>query len=134
MRVGVITRLDLRSFDGSTGDSGHDLSPADEKDGDHRQAPGWTDEWLALGLRAEDGRGPAYVSVWRRGGAAEVRIPVRHLAGSDLPVHTEVLHPSAARADSAASWDPATGELRVSVPRTPGILLIRLSQEERTRA
>ncbi|MFF7392722.1 glycoside hydrolase family 36 protein [Streptomyces scabiei] len=96
--------------------------------------PGWTDEWLGLGLRAEDGRGPAYVSVWRRGGAPEVRFPVAHLRGSDRPVHTEVLHPSAARADSAVSWDPATGELRVSVPRVPGVLLIRLTQEERARA
>ncbi|MDX3646095.1 glycoside hydrolase family 36 protein, partial [Streptomyces sp. MB09-02B] len=97
--------------------------------------PAWTDEWLALGLRAPDGRGPAYLSVWRRGGATtEVRLPVRHLEGSALAVHAEILHPRAARADSAASWDPATGELRVSMPRTPGVLLIRLTQEERTGA
>ncbi|MFF9775334.1 glycoside hydrolase family 36 protein [Streptomyces sp. NPDC013978] len=94
--------------------------------------PGWTDEWSALGLRAPDGHGPTYLSVWRRGGASEVRLPVRYLADLDAPVRTEILHPSTARADSAASWDPATGALRVSVPRTPGVLLIRLTPEDAT--
>jgi alpha-galactosidase len=85
--------------------------------------PGWTDEWLALGLRAP-GDGTAYLSVWRRGGAARLRIPVRHLAGRDVRV--DVLHPSSADAGGAV-WD---GEgLTVSVPRTPGVLLIRLGQE-----
>ncbi|WP_408995403.1 alpha-galactosidase [Streptomyces caniscabiei] len=96
--------------------------------------PGWTDEWLALGMRTPDGRGPTYVSVWRRGGEPEVRLPVRHLEGTDLPVRAEVLHPSTARTDSAVSWDPTTGELRVSVPRAPGVLLVRLTPEDRTGA
>ncbi|MDT0568278.1 alpha-galactosidase [Streptomyces sp. DSM 3412] len=96
--------------------------------------PGWTDEWLALGLRIPGGHGPTYLSVWRRGGAAEVRLPVRHLAGTGLHVRTEILHPSAARADSPTSWDPRTGELRVAVPRTPGVLLIRLTPEDGTEA
>ncbi|MFD5234510.1 alpha-galactosidase [Streptomyces qaidamensis] len=85
--------------------------------------PGWTDEWLALGLRVP-GDGTAYLSVWRRGGPDELHIPVRHLAGRDVRV--DVLHPSSADADGAA-WG---GEgLTVSVPRTPGVLLIRLGQE-----
>ncbi|CAL9671064.1 hypothetical protein SUDANB1_07477 [Streptomyces sp. enrichment culture] len=85
--------------------------------------PGWTDEWLALGLRAP-GDGTAYLSVWRRGGPARLRIPVRHLAGREVRV--DVLHPSSADAGGAV-WD---GEgLTVSVPRTPGVLLIRLGQE-----
>ena len=96
--------------------------------------PGWTDEWLALGMRAPDGRGPTYVSVWQRGGEPEVRLPVRHLAGTDLSVRAEVLYPSPARTDSAASWDPTTGELWVSVPRAPGVLLVRLTAEARTGA
>ncbi|WP_443729043.1 glycoside hydrolase family 36 protein [Streptomyces adelaidensis] len=87
--------------------------------------PGWTDEWLALGLRVPGGA--SYVSVWRRGGAAEVRFPIQHLAGRGGPVRAEILHPSAARAESAAVWDRAGGELRVSLPRTPGVLLIRLT-------
>ncbi|MDX2913059.1 alpha-galactosidase [Streptomyces griseiscabiei] len=93
--------------------------------------PGWTDEWLALGMRVPGGDGRAYLSVWRRGGEAEVRLPVAHLAGRDAPVRAEILHPSAARTDAAAAWDPATGELRVSVPRAPGALLIRLTAEAR---
>ncbi|MFF8870507.1 glycoside hydrolase family 36 protein [Streptomyces massasporeus] len=85
--------------------------------------PGWTDEWLALGLRTP-GDATTYLSVWRRGGPAELRIPVRHLAGRE--VRTDVLHPSSADAGGAL-WD---GEgLTVSVPRTPGALLIRLGQE-----
>ncbi|NEE18897.1 alpha-galactosidase [Streptomyces sp. SID7499] len=85
--------------------------------------PGWTDEWLALGLRTP-GDATTYLSVWRRGGPAELRIPVRHLAGGEIRV--DVLHPSSADA-GAAVWD---GEgLTVSMPRTPGALLIRLGQE-----
>ncbi|WP_443052364.1 alpha-galactosidase [Streptomyces sp. NBC_00310] len=101
--------------------------------------PGWTDEWLALGLRAPEGHGPSYVSVWRRGGEAEVRLPVPHLAGRDTPVRTEILHPSAARRSSTAAsasavWDPSSGELRVSVPRAPGVVLIRLTPQARAAA
>ncbi|UUU28235.1 glycoside hydrolase family 36 protein [Streptomyces sp. DSM 40750] len=94
--------------------------------------PGWTDEWPALGLRVPGG--PSYLSVWRRGGDSEVTLPVRHLADRGGPVRTEILHPSAVRAESAAVWDPATGELRVSLPRTPGVLLIRLTPEARAEA
>ncbi|MEI5526231.1 glycoside hydrolase family 36 protein [Streptomyces brasiliscabiei] len=93
--------------------------------------PGWTDEWLALGMRVPGGDGRAYLSVWRRGGEAEVRLPVAHLAGRGGAVRAEILHPSPARTDAAAAWDPATGELRVSVPRAPGALLIRLTAEAR---
>ncbi|WP_328869421.1 alpha-galactosidase [Streptomyces sp. NBC_00287] len=81
--------------------------------------PGWTDEWLALGLRTE---GTTYVSVWRRGGPAELRFPVAHLAGRT--VRPDILHPSRPDAGSA-DWD---GEgLRVSVPHAPGVLLIQLT-------
>ncbi|MFF5310968.1 glycoside hydrolase family 36 protein [Streptomyces massasporeus] len=84
--------------------------------------PGWTDDWLALGLRTP-GDATAYLSVWRRGGPARLRIPVRYLAGRD--VRADVLHPSSADAGGAV-WDGE--ELTVSVPRTPGVLLIRLGQ------
>ncbi|MFI1732647.1 alpha-galactosidase [Streptomyces acidicola] len=86
--------------------------------------PGWTDEWLALGMRVPDG--PSYVSVWRRGGASEVRLPVGHLAGREM-VRTEILHPSVPGVGSAI-WDRDGdgGALRVSLPRTPTALLIRL--------
>ncbi len=96
--------------------------------------PGWTDEWLALGMRVPGTGGDAgdrasYVSVWRRGeetgrGETELRLPVGHLAGRQ--VRTEILHP-AARTTGSAVWD---GDgLRVSLPRTPGVLLIRLTPE-----
>ncbi|WP_086561032.1 alpha-galactosidase [Streptomyces africanus] len=85
--------------------------------------PGWTDEWLALGLKVPGDR-TAYLSVWRRGGPAELRVPVGHLAGRT--VRADVLHPSSAEAGRAV-WD---GDgLTVSVPRTPGALLIRLTQD-----
>ncbi|MFE6177210.1 alpha-galactosidase [Streptomyces sp. NPDC056464] len=83
--------------------------------------PGWTDEWLALGMRSPDDR-TTYVSVWRRGGEPELRLPVGHLAGGE--VHAEILHPSGAQGGSAM-WD---GDgLRVTLPRTPGFLLVRLT-------
>ncbi|MGW0867952.1 alpha-galactosidase [Streptomyces sp. NPDC002611] len=86
--------------------------------------PGWTDEWLALGLRVPGNR-TAYLSVWRRGGPAELRVPLRHLAGR--AVRAEVLHPTMAGAGRAV-WE---GDgLSVTVPRTPGALLIRLTQDD----
>ncbi|MFF7530179.1 alpha-galactosidase [Streptomyces bobili] len=85
--------------------------------------PGWTDDWLALGMRVPGDRA-SYVSVWRRGGDGELRLPVSHLAGRE--VRTEVLHPSSPLAGSA--WWDGSG-LRVSLPRTPGVLLIRLTSE-----
>jgi len=82
--------------------------------------PAWNDEWLALGMRVPDG--PSYLSVWRRGGASELRLPVAHLAGRE--VRAEVLHPAAAQS-GAALWDG--GGVRVSVASSPGVLLVRLS-------
>ncbi|GAB2848196.1 hypothetical protein GCM10027074_13670 [Streptomyces deserti] len=83
--------------------------------------PGWTDEWLALGMRVP-GEGTSYLSVWRRGGGPELRVPIRHLAGK--PVRVDVLHPSGAAA-GAVGWDG--GGLVVSLPRTPAVLLLRLT-------
>ncbi|MFG1664377.1 alpha-galactosidase [Streptomyces sp. Y7] len=84
--------------------------------------PGWTDAWLALGMRSPDDR-TTYVSVWRRGGPSEMRLPMRHLTGREARV--DILHPASAPAGSAA-WD-GDGALRVTLPRTPGVVLVRLS-------
>ncbi|MGW7719041.1 glycoside hydrolase family 36 protein, partial [Streptomyces chartreusis] len=84
--------------------------------------PGWTDEWLALGMRAADDR-TTYLSVWRRGGPTELSVPIDHLA--DREPRVEILHPSSAPAGSAVR--DGDGALRVRLPRTPGILLVRLS-------
>ncbi|SPF03463.1 alpha-galactosidase [Streptomyces sp. MA5143a] len=83
--------------------------------------PGWADPWLALGLRVPEG--PSYVSVWRRGGEADVSLPLGHLAGRD--VRPEILHPSAGSGGSVV-WNRDGHTLRVSLPRTPTALLIRL--------
>ncbi|MFD9443517.1 glycoside hydrolase family 36 protein [Streptomyces sp. NPDC060006] len=86
--------------------------------------PGWEDQWSALGMRVPDGR-TSYLSVWRRGGESGIRLPVGHLAGRE--VHAEILHPSlpASRSAGSALWDGSG--VQVSLPGTPGVLLIRLT-------
>ncbi|WP_030615536.1 alpha-galactosidase [Streptomyces fulvoviolaceus] len=85
--------------------------------------PGWTDEWLALGLRGPvPVEGATYLSVWRRGGETELTLPVRHLARTES-VRVEVLH---ATAGAAAEWDGPTG-LRVTLPSAPSVVLVRLT-------
>ncbi|MGP3984589.1 glycoside hydrolase family 36 protein [Streptomyces sp. KR80] len=87
--------------------------------------PGWTDEWLALGMRVPGGH--SYVSVWRRPGdegRSELAVPIPHLAGS--AVLAEILHPSAPA--GTAVWDADRSALTVSLPRTPTALLVRLSR------
>ncbi|KUO02816.1 glycoside hydrolase family 36 protein [Streptomyces caeruleatus] len=85
--------------------------------------PGWTDEWLALGMRSSDDR-TSYLTVWRRGGERELRLPIGHLAGRE--VRAEILYPSPASGAAAGSavWDGDA--LRVSLPRTPAVVLVRL--------
>lgn len=84
--------------------------------------PGWTDKWLALGMRSPDDR-TTYLTVWRRGGHNELRLSIDHLV--DREVHVEILHPSSAPAGSVVRDED--GALRVTLPRTPGVLLVRLS-------
>lgn len=91
--------------------------------------PGWTDQWLALGMRSSDDR-TSYITVWRRGGEPELQVPVRHLAEAE--VRAEILHPSSAPAGSAV-WEGEDG-LRVSLPRTPGLLLVRLTAGDKVPA
>jgi alpha-galactosidase len=83
--------------------------------------PGWTDEWIALGLRAPV-EGATYVSVWRRGGEPERTVPVGHLTGTD-GVRVEVLHPT----DSVASARWTGPGLQVRLPETPSAVLLRLT-------
>ncbi|MEX3104202.1 alpha-galactosidase [Streptomyces sp. ST1015] len=82
--------------------------------------PGWGDEWVVLGVRVPGGA--TYLSVWRRGGEGELRVPVEHLAGTEVGV--EVLHPGAA-GSGVAVWDG--GGVVVSVPWVPGVVLLRLA-------
>ncbi|WP_243745032.1 glycoside hydrolase family 36 protein [Streptomyces hainanensis] len=82
--------------------------------------PGWTDDWLALGLAAGDTR---YLSVWRRGGEPLAALPLPELAGR--PARVEVLHPAAS--PGTAAWSAGAGSLTVSLPRTPTALLLRIT-------
>ncbi|MFI2034368.1 alpha-galactosidase [Streptomyces bottropensis] len=89
--------------------------------------PGWTDDWIALGLRPPvAGAGPVYVTVWRRGGDTERSLTMRPFAvpraGTGAP-RVEVLHPSATTA--TAAWDGP--DLRVRLPEAPSVLLLRLT-------
>jgi alpha-galactosidase len=93
--------------------------------------PGWTDSWLAFGLRTAE---VSYLTVWHRGpltasdagpvaDAAEVSLPVPHLRGR--AVAATPLYPEGSPA--SLSWDRADGRLDVSLPRTPTACLIRLT-------
>jgi alpha-galactosidase len=93
--------------------------------------PGWTDSWLALGLRGQD---RSYLVTWHRGeldqasGAspadpAELTLPVPHLRGSQATA--EILFPG--EPGSAARWNP--GHLTVTLPGTPSACLVRLTPE-----
>ncbi|MGP4045150.1 glycoside hydrolase family 36 protein [Streptomyces sp. 2A115] len=99
--------------------------------------PGWSDEWIALGLRAPGGAGVTYLSVWLRGDGSEGSgdsdsservLPVRHLAGQE-EVRIEVLHPSAP-SGGTAEWDGAKAGVRVAPGGAPAVLLLRLTVGE----
>ncbi|MFE7836553.1 glycoside hydrolase family 36 protein [Streptomyces sp. NPDC057474] len=88
--------------------------------------PGWTDDWIALGLRPPvAGTAPVYVTVWRRGGDTERSFA---LPGRDMgDVQVEVLHPRTTT--GTAEWDGS--ELRLSLPEAPSVLLLRLTAAAR---
>lgn len=89
--------------------------------------PGWTDPWIALGLR---GAVRTYVTVWRRPGeesaaeesAAEQTLLIPHLKGRDVDVR--VLFPQGA--ESSIGWSPATGGLTVRLPVLGSACLIAM--------
>jgi alpha-galactosidase len=102
--------------------------------------PGWTDSWIALGLRAPDA---SYLTVWHRGSLdaasghalsgqalssenedpAEVMLPIPHLR--DQPVTAMILYPADAGAD--ISWDAGASVLSVLLPRTPSACVLSLT-------
>ncbi|MDQ1045338.1 glycoside hydrolase family 36 protein [Streptomyces sp. V4I2] len=84
--------------------------------------PGWTDEWVALGVRAPV-QGATYVMVWRRGGEAERVLSVRHLAGAE-ELKVEVLHSAGV---ASAQWEGSGGGLRVRLADAPSMALVRLT-------
>src|SRR5581483_6932908 len=100
--------------------------------------PGWTDPWIALGLRGTEA---SYLTVWRRGqpspagaaGAAgpvdpagsRVTLPVPHLRGAT--VTPKVLYPASAARDAELIWDRYAGVLLVSLPRFPSACVLALA-------
>ncbi|MEV6379087.1 glycoside hydrolase family 36 protein [Streptomyces sp. NPDC051773] len=83
--------------------------------------PGWSDDWIALGLRQPGaGTGPVYVTLWRRGGDTERSFTPPGSGPGDVRV--EILHPRTTTA--TARWDGS--ELRVSMPDAPSVVLLRL--------
>ncbi|WP_406478022.1 hypothetical protein [Streptomyces sp. NBC_01615] len=87
--------------------------------------PGWTDEWVALGLRAPVA-GATYLTVWRRGGGvAELLLPVPHLAGLG-DARVEVLHPSTAAPGAGRAEWKGKG-VRVRLGEAPAVLLVRIT-------
>jgi alpha-galactosidase len=96
--------------------------------------PGWTDPWVALGMRATSA---SYVIVWNRGpigsapgrdrqpgssGPAELAVPVAHMAG--VRATAEVLYPVLGGA--VVEWRFSTGQLIVKLPGAPSACLIGL--------
>jgi alpha-galactosidase len=102
--------------------------------------PGWTDSWIALGLRAPD---VSYLTVWHRDltgqppadgqpqadgqlpadGRSRVILPVPHLRGQ--PVTPVLIYPGGV---AEPAWDPAEGTLEVFLPRVPSACVIALTR------
>lgn len=76
--------------------------------------PRWTDDWVAQGLVAASG---TYMSIWRRGGAKTVRLPM--LAAGTV----EVLFPL--NSIATTTWDGS--DLFVTLPNDPSAVLIKIS-------
>jgi alpha-galactosidase len=88
--------------------------------------PGWTDPWIALGLRAP---GTSYLTVWHRGPAtapARLALPVPHLRGER--VTPRVLYPGSS---GRPVWDRDGGLLTVSLPAVPSACVLALDRQPR---
>ena len=93
--------------------------------------PGWTDTWIALGLRAP---GVSYLTVWHRdltgqlaaGEQSQITLPVPHLRGE--PVTPRLIYPVCPGAAAEPAWDPAEGTLAVMLPRVPSACVIALDR------
>jgi len=78
--------------------------------------PGFTDDWLASGLRPAPGSelGHGYLTVWRRGGAATIDIPL------DAGMRLEQVFPDPCHAPAALPWrlEPIDGGVRITATDT----------------
>ncbi|MHA6524118.1 glycoside hydrolase family 36 protein [Tessaracoccus sp. G1721] len=83
--------------------------------------PGWTDPWVALGLRTGD---DVLVALWKRAEAGPAALPFPGLAGRAMTVVLEF----PGEADGwDLSWDAGTGTLRADTAMTTTARLIRLT-------
>ena len=98
--------------------------------------PGWTDPWVALGMRVPSAA-KGYLVVWHRGrvghapppeepampsGPSDIVLPIAHLRGRHAVAR--VLYPL--RGAAGAQWSAASGELTAMLPHTPSACLIEL--------
>ncbi|NQX26436.1 alpha-galactosidase [Microbacteriaceae bacterium VKM Ac-2854] len=84
--------------------------------------PGWSDEWLALGLRSDDA---AYLSVWRRPGvASSIVLPLPAWRGAALEVAPFFPNDSG---DWTWRWNAEAGELHVTAPVGPSARVLRVT-------
>ena len=85
--------------------------------------PGWTDTWLALGMRTPR---TSRILVWRRPPINQtedqVILPMPHLRGTAATAR--VSYPDAT---ATAAWNAEHGELTVTLPRLPSAWLIELT-------
>lgn len=81
--------------------------------------PGWSDDWLAFGLRARE---TTYLLVWRRHGESgdSISLPLGPNSRVERP---RVMYPEG---DLTASLAASNGTLRVTLPRAPSACLVAL--------
>ncbi|MBD0839811.1 alpha-galactosidase [Streptomyces sp. TRM68416] len=86
--------------------------------------PDWDAPWIALALHTP---ATTYLTAWRRPGAdPSAALHLAHLRGSDL--RAELLYPSTSQA--AATWNPDTGDLSVTLPTAPSAVMFRITRTE----
>ena len=83
--------------------------------------PSWHDDLIALGMDCGE---ETYVTVWRRGGAVDVEIPLPSFAGVDL--EAVPIYPTTLPTD--VSWRPESGVLALGLPDEPAARLLRLGR------
>jgi alpha-galactosidase len=84
--------------------------------------PRWYDAWIVAGLIDTEGM---LLQLWRRGGEAQLDIPIRALTGRAAAV--AVLFPSGSPAK--AKWDPRRGVLSSHLPGAPSACLLEIRPE-----
>ncbi|PLB50652.1 glycoside hydrolase [Aspergillus steynii IBT 23096] len=88
--------------------------------------PHWHDDWIALGMAAQtaEGRdtGHYYISIWRRGGAESIELPL--LTFRDHAVNAQILYPASFPVN--ISWKPE-GLLKVHIPSKMAARLLKVT-------